>query len=427
MSKGARKAKLWPWWLGSSGVLLTVFLAAYAYAAAENVGGERAEGGPRHVEIAGQRIPIPALDYSRPSSRIEQTIPEKFLVDGRTGKPYPDSIIERTRISWRNGLPAVAVGEFGTVEKCRVLEILDEEDMVVDAVYPPVLGRAQLKWVRAVRLTGWPTKGLKPGDVTPQMNIAIIGETPYNSKPVLWAVPLSIACGAKTSERNNFPVTVKKHFYRGIPRSTEWFEKQYEFFKGKIVRVGKEYRDIGDPRLQYGEVEQRRPRRGTELRRAPKDAIVFNILADDSLIIYRPGRKAVDLFPAYGPDNVRARIEAEHQAAILYPERPTIWFRVTDVTKTYITGRKFSGDLIYEGTYKAYTPGSFPALIQSYRLWRPLTREEFDKVLQSGFILKKYSTHRAPAYMQNMPYQDKLLQLYYHNRTWYEVKVTEVK
>ncbi|MCD6364375.1 MAG: hypothetical protein J7M14_00710 [Planctomycetes bacterium] len=198
MRNNALKAKAWSWGLAAAVVTIVVFVAGYAYAADEKVAPERAEASTRYVEVAGHRIAIPALDYSRPSSRIEQTIPEKFLVDGRTGKPLPDSTIERTRWSWQYGLPTVAVGEFGTVKKCRVLEILGEEDMVVDAVYPPVLGRAQLKWVRAVRLTGWRTVGLEPGDVTPQMNIAIVGSCEYRQtsgamKHVLWAIPLEKA------------------------------------------------------------------------------------------------------------------------------------------------------------------------------------------------------------------------------------------
>ncbi|MCX5672383.1 MAG: hypothetical protein NTU94_13790 [Planctomycetota bacterium] len=182
--------------------------------------------------------------------------------------------------------------------------------------------------------------------------------------------------------------------YKGKPRNEMWFEAMYARFSNKIACVDGKYVDVGLARLHGLQVQGKEPPTpGTELRTAPAHSEVFQVLGKEEALVRRAASQGRIIGGGSGPASAWGSIAA---AGLSVPE---VLFHVKGLdTARLVDGADFPDkiDLLYVGTYTYDTPIGATNTLQSFRVYKPLTREQFAKALGSSFALVDYRLVPVP-------------------------------
>jgi len=184
--------------------------------------------------------------------------------------------------------------------------------------------------------------------------------------------------------------------YKGKPRNEMWFEAMYARFSNKITCVDGKYLDVGLARLHGLQVQGKEPPRpGTELRTAPADSKIFQVLGKEEALVRRAASQG-RIIGGGGGGGLAAGWGSIAAAALSSPE---VLFHVKGLdTARLVDGADFPEkiDLLYVGTYTYRTPIDATNTLQSFRVYKPLTREQFAKALGSSFALVDYRLVPVP-------------------------------
>ena len=154
------------------------------------------------------------------------------------------------------------------------------------------------------------------------------------------------------------PAPANTYTYRGKKRTEQWFDKMYKTYRTQVAMIGDSYRFV-DNRSNY------------TILRIPPDTIgavrsgwgiVTKVIDDDEVLAKAPGNNS-----------------------------PTAYFHLRGVdTSTLVEGSelRWRHGFLYLGDYEHVEAGGAKRRIQSYRLHKPLTREQFAEALAGGVILK---------------------------------------
>jgi hypothetical protein len=191
--------------------------------------------------------------------------------------------------------------------------------------------------------------------------------------------------GSVTQPRSE-PAVPNSYMYKNKVRDDKWFDQMWKTFSDKIACVGGKYLDIGFARLRSypEEVQAEPPKPGTELRRSRDDSTIFQVLGKEEVLV-RTALYDV-LFYVKGLD-----------------------------TSQLVNGASFPQvDLVYMGPYTYHASNRATNTIQSFIVYKPLTRDQFAEVLSSDFVLVKYklgsrvseATWMATPWQRGLVYRD---------------------
>ncbi len=166
--------------------------------------------------------------------------------------------------------------------------------------------------------------------------------------------------------------------YLGKKRTAPWLESTYRRHRDKIALIEGKYVDLGEAALRRTTVGKTPATASDPYRITPAGSQVLTILSPDAVIIQRPGLRSVERDVATG--GIETTIV------------PPLLYHVTGVDASKLTrGKFFGGKLIHVGGHEYITPKGDSATMQSFRLYTPLTREQFIDALAKGFRLYRYS------------------------------------
>jgi hypothetical protein len=163
------------------------------------------------------------------------------------------------------------------------------------------------------------------------------------------------------------PIT---YTYRGKERTKQWFDKKYKTYRHQVAMIGDSYRFI-DNRSNYTILRFIDNRSNYTILRTPPDTIgavrsgwgiVTQVIDEDEVFAKAPGVNS-----------------------------PTAYFHLRGIdTSTLVKGSRLRrrDGFLYLGDHEYVDAEGAKRRIQSYRLYKPLTREQFAEALAGGVILK---------------------------------------
>ncbi len=162
--------------------------------------------------------------------------------------------------------------------------------------------------------------------------------------------------------------------YRGKKREQKWFDRMYKRFHDKIIYVNGEYVDIGNPEMQKWQNEA-----------VSKGGIVKAHLGCKVFLVLDSGEAVIK--------------KAATKSA------PEIHFHLTGYEGLLIDNQSFSFDgyLIALGAFEYIGNRRSKKTVQSFKAFqpKPLTREQFAEVIDSGFKLVNYGKRHGKI-MENL-------------------------
>jgi hypothetical protein len=157
--------------------------------------------------------------------------------------------------------------------------------------------------------------------------------------------------------------------YKGVQVTASWVDQQYSYFKNRIANIDGKFRDIGKAVTEI------------ELKRDFPDADT-------------PAHLMTKNPPEVGDIRVSwfkvIQIVGENEALVRDDD---VLFHVRGIDPAkQIDGTGWANvRLVYVGTYQYISVMGARRTIQSYLVYRPITREEFVSALAGGFELVRYT------------------------------------
>lgn len=216
---------------------------------------------------------------------------------------------------------------------------------------------------------------------------------------ITWAAngqePAVKATDAGQSVQAPAKATSREIMYKNQSRDDAWFDQMYAKFNDKIANVDGKYIDVGLARLrpEPEEVRAEPPKPGTELRTTPVHSNILQVLGKEEVLVKRDAVQARLSGGYRGDATDMARSVAEAGASL-----SEVIFHVRGLdTSRFVNGAAFPQvDLIYAGTYTYPTSGGATNTVQSFLVYKPLTRDKFAEALSSGFVLVDYKLALVP-------------------------------
>jgi hypothetical protein len=197
--------------------------------------------------------------------------------------------------------------------------------------------------------------------------------------------------GIDTTKKTDSNATPSERIvYRGKERDEDWFNRMYERFYDKIALSGDKFVDLRT--FKPKNISSDFVEMGT----------VVSTLSPSSASIGMP--KELGEGQSYGGLALRTLYARKGQFKVISVIRDgealidcttgQFVFHICGYEHPLIDGQKFDdiGNLICVGTYKYATAQGNQKTVQSFKVWdpKPLTKEQFEEALKSGFELVNY-------------------------------------